>query len=420
MFATLILALALGAGPAETSSAPELRFFDLLAETLKRNPDLRAYETEAQAALERAEARAAFPDPELGFAVHDLPVPSFSFREDMMTMSEAMVSQRFPWFGKRALRRESGGKGADAIAATQAAHALSLAESLAEAYAELWRIEGKRRLLVAQQATLERLIKLAGQGLSVGASRQADLHLAEAEAAAFGQRLAALDAEETRARAALGALLAKGGPLVGSAEDPPALDLPPLDRLLADLDRHPELVAFDHRREALELEAELARKEKMPDPELSLSYGVRFDQPDMVGVGVRFAIPVFGASRADRLAAAAHGEAQSIERRMEGRREALASALHAAHARARAEAERERLYEEEVLPRLRQSARALTAAYVAGQGNLFAVLDQERRIFTQELERLDARAEAFVARVRLAVGAGSLDLLQPNSGVGEE
>lgn len=412
MVASLVLALALGASPAEEASAPKLHFFEVLGEALERNPDLQAYEREAQAVLDRAEAGAAFPDPVVGFSVHDLPVPSFSFREDMMTMSEAMVSQRFPWFGKRDLRRRSEGKGAEVIASRQEGHALELAEAVAEAYAQLWLAHNTRTLLEEQKAALDRLASLTRQGLSVGAGRQADVLLAEAEAESLSQSLLRIEEEEARARFALAALLSAERPVAGVPTELPSLPLPTLDGLEVALDRHPELEALRHRKEAFHLEAELARKEKIPDPEISLSYGVRVEHPDMVSLGVSFPIPIFGASRADRLASAASSEAQAVERRLQGRRDALISAVRSAHARAKAELERERLYEEEILPRMRRSAQASAAAYVAGRGSLLTVIDQERNVFAREIERLQARAESFVALVRVATRAGDLASLR--------
>lgn len=404
----VFFALALAAAPAEASSAPPLQFFEVLEQALEENPALRAYEREAQALLDRADASAAFPDPVVGFSIHDLPVPSFSFREDMMTMSEAMVSQRLPWFGKRDLRRRSEGKGAEVVAAHQAQYSLALSESVAEAYAKLWLAHHSRALLAEQKKTLGRLAALTRQGLSVGAGRQADFLLAEAEAASLSQSLLRIEEEEASARARLAALISAEAPLAGTPEELPPLPLPDLDHLLASIERHPELQSLRHRQEALHLEAELARKEKMPDPEISLSYGVRAEHPDMVGIGLSFPIPIFGASRADRLAAAAHAEAEAIERRMRGRWDALAAELRAAHARARAELERERLYTEEILPRIRQSAQASAAAYVAGGGSLLAVLDQQRKVFAREIERLEARASSFVALVRALARAGAL------------
>ncbi|HLV60108.1 MAG TPA: TolC family protein [Fredinandcohnia sp.] len=416
---TAIFVLALVAGPAEEISAPPLRFEALLEGALANNPHVLAFTDDARAVLDRAEARSAFPDPVVGLAVHDLPVPSFSFREDMMTMSQVAVSQTLPWFGKRGLARRAEGKGAEAIAAQQAGASLALAQSLAEAYAELWRIDRSRLLLHEQRDLLDRLASLARQGLATGAGRQADALLAEAESAALSQRLVALDGEEVRVRAILGALLAAGAPLPGAPADLPPIALPELADLLERLHRHPELAAIDHRREALLLEAELAEKEVLPDPEVSVAYGVRLMHPDMVGVGVRFPIPIFGASRAERLAAAARADARALERRMQGERDALAAALRGAWARAAAERERARLVQTEIVPRLRQSVRALVAAYEAGAGSLFAVLEQERKRLERELEGLDARAAAFVAEVRVITAAGDLRLLGAASDEGD-
>lgn len=409
MFVSIFAALALVASPAdgqEPSAPQRLSFRSVLTEAWARNPNLRAYEREAQAVLDRADASASFPDPVVGFSIHDLPISTFSFREDMMTMAQAEVRQRFPWFGKRELTRRATRKGAEVLAADEEAYALELTDAVARAYADLWRVVRTRDVLSLQAETLERLVRLARQGLAVGEGAQADVLLAEAELSALSETLLRLDREEARARAALGAATGSGSPLAGEPEDPDVFALPPLEELLGALDRHPEILALRHRMEAFHLEARLARREKMPDPEIGISYGVRATHPNTIGVGVSFPIPVFGASRADRLAAAAEAEAQAIERRLQGRRDALEAELRSAWAEARAELERHRLYEEEILPQAVRSASAAAAAYVAGRGTFLSVIERERYVLSLRERLLTTRAAAFDALVRLATTSG--------------
>jgi outer membrane protein TolC len=406
---SIFAVLALVAGPAdglEPSAPPPLRFRSVLEEAWARNPNLRAYEREARAVLDRADAAAAFPDPVVGFSIHDLPISSFSFRDDMMTMARAEVRQRFPWFGKRELERSATRKGAEVLASDEEAHALRLTDEVARAYAELWLVVRTREVVAQQAETLERLVRVARQSLAVGEGAQADVLLAESELSAISETLLRLEREEARARAALGAATGAGSPLTGEPEDLEDFDLPPLEELLAALDRHPELLALRHRKEALHLQARLARKEKVPDPEVGISYGVRAVHPNTISVGVSFPIPVFGAARADRLAAAAESEAQAIERRLQGRRDELEAELRAAWAEARTELERHRLYEEEILPRATRSASAAAAAYVAGRGSFLSVIERERYVLSLRERLLSTRAAAFDALVRLATTSG--------------
>src|SRR5690606_8563825 len=409
MWPSLFAALALTAGPApqqEGARVDRLSFPVVLAAARARNPDLLAYEREVQAGLERAGAEAAFPDPELGFFVHDLPVPSFSFREDMMTMAGAELRLRLPWFGKRDLDRRAAETDARAVSALQDAHALGLTDAVARAYAELWLARRTRDLVALQMDALDRLVRTAQRSFAVGEGAHAELLLVEAERSGLAEILLRLESQEAGARARLGAAVAAGGPLRGEPEDPELFELPPIGELFDSLERHPELVALRHRKESLLLRARRARKEKLPDPNVSFSYGVRISHPDMVGVGVGFPIPLFGAGRAERLAAAAEAEAQAIERRIAARRDALAAEIRAAHAAAKAEIERYRLYAEEILPRAEQSARAAAVAFTAGRGSLFSVVERERDVLARREQMLAARAAAFVSLVHLLSLAG--------------
>src|SRR5690606_29543120 len=84
MLAFWIAPLLAAAALATEAPAPgALSLAPLLEKVRQDNPDLLALDEERAAALDRAVAAGAFPDPSLGFAVRNLPMPSLSFREDM-------------------------------------------------------------------------------------------------------------------------------------------------------------------------------------------------------------------------------------------------------------------------------------------------------------------------------------------------
>src|SRR5690606_34558980 len=107
---------------------------------------------------------------------------------------------------------------------------------------------------------------------------------------------------------------------------------PAPETLIAGLARHPELVALEEQRSRSELDATLARREKLPDPEIGLTYGARTNFPDMVGIEVSLPIPIFAATKEDRLAAAATADAEAAQRRWRGQRDRLAASIRGAWA----------------------------------------------------------------------------------------
>ncbi|AKU91424.1 TolC family protein [Vulgatibacter incomptus] len=406
---TLIAALAAGAPPA--SEPAPLVWSEVLNQVLRRNQDLAAYASDREAASERARAAAAYPDPSIGFAIRSLPVPSFSFTQDEMTMKEVLLKQRLPWFGKRDLRREAGDKVAEATGAMADSQRLALAEATADGYAELWLVLSSRAVLEEQTGALERLVALTRARFAAGRQSQADVIRAEAELERLRLPAFELREREVAARAVLAALLSQQEPVGGKPALPDLPDLPSEAALVADLESHPELQVLTRQEEQARLEARLAQREKWPDPEVGLAYGFRTNHPDMVGAEVMIPIPVFAASNQDRLAAAARAEAESASRRRVALRESLASQLRTARAASIREQERLDLYEQELLPRARQTVSAAIGAYQSGGVDFLTLLDAEVQRFGQELEALSSRAGLLRARGRLARASGSLSTL---------
>jgi len=383
----------------------------LIGEILRDNRNLAAYESDAKAAGERSVAAGAFPAPHLGFAFRSVPVPSFSFTEDEMTMKEVMLGQRIPWFGKRELRREAEGKVADVTARTADAAKLDLAVAAVDAYAGLWQSIASREVIERQAADLERLAGLARARLASGGARQADVLRAQMEVARIRVPLLELRQEEATRRATLGALLSRGEPLGGTPELPVSGPLPAQAALVASIDAHPELVALSAEEERAKLDARLASKEKWPDPEVGIAYGFRAGMPDMVSAEVSIPLPIFAGSDQDRRAAASRADARAAASRREARKATLLGDARSAWAAAEALAERLDVYEDEILPRARLTVQSATGAFQSGGVDFLTVLEAQVRRNGEELDAIRTRAELLRARARLARAAGSLSFL---------
>jgi len=406
--------------PALASAQGPIHFQSLVDEILRENRDLAAYEAEVSAAGDRSIAAGAFPMPMVGFAVRNLPVPSFSFTEDEMTMKEVMLRQQIPWFGKRGLRREAEAKQVDVTGRTADAAKLALAEAAADAYAGLWSSLASREVIDRQAADLERLAVLARARLASGGARQADVLRAQMEVARIRLPLLDLTRDEARQRATLGALLSHDEPVDGLPELPARGALPAEAEAIAAIDSHPELVAFGAQEERAKLDARLASREKWPDPEVGVAYGFRTGMPDMVSAEVSIPLPVFAASDQDRRAAAARADARAAASRREARKAALVAEVRSTLAEARALSERLAVFEAEILPRARLTVQSATGAFQSGGVDFLTVLDAQVRRNGEELDAIQTRADLLRARARLARAAGSLQFLFVSEGSSHE
>lgn len=411
--AALSVEQAPAAAPGEASPADPaapITLTSLLERALRSHPELGAFDAASRATAERAAAAGSLAHPSAGLAFQGVPVDSFSLRDDEMTSIDLSISQEIPWPGKRDLRREVEAKGGEVIAEEKAAWALSLAEEVTSTYARLWLATEREAIVATLADELARLATLAREGVAAGRS-QADAIYAEVEVGKVREQLLALQEEQGAARARLQALLAVDAPLEGAVAAPPELPLPARDALVAGLDGHPSLRSLDKEREQARLQASLARKEKLPDPRVGLTYGVRPAFPDLVGIELEVPIPLFASSKEERLAAAAEADAEALGRRRGARRDALAAAVEAAWLRADTETSRLALIEEELLPGLRRGLEASVAAYLGGRLEFATVVNRQLEIFRYQMQSLQARAERLVALARLAAATGDLGLL---------
>ncbi|WP_373045749.1 TolC family protein [Vulgatibacter sp.] len=393
--------------PAE-ENAPTLALEPLLAAVVERNPDLVALDAQRAAALDRAIAAGSLPHPMLGFAIRNLPVDTFSFTDDMMTMKEVMLRQQFPWFGKRELRREAVEQNAKLAEAEKASQALLLRQATTDAYANLWLSTSSVRLVEEQQQALERFRVIARGRYAAGGGSQSDLLRADVELARITDPLLELEEMETAARAALATLLHR--PLASFEGSPAAPPLPALPAdpapLYARIEAHPELRALGEQAERSEIEARLALRDRWPDPEVGVMWGFRTDMPDMVGAEVMFQIPVFAGSKENRLAAASRSEARSALLQRESRADTLLGEARTAWAAAKRQRDLIRLYDEEIVPRAERNVQSAIGSYQAGSVDFLTLLDAQVQLQAQQLEALRARANYVRQLARLARATG--------------
>lgn len=380
----------------------------LLAAIRSRNPDLIALDRERAAALDRAIAAGSLPHPMVGFAVRNLPVDSFALDRDMMTMTEVMVRQAIPWFGKRGLRREAVERNAALARAEQEVQCLALEEAAVSAYANLWFATASVGVVREQREAIGRFARIARGRYASGGGSQSDLLRADVELARMEDPLLELEEMQVAARATLAALLdAPVDEVEGVPEAPPLPPLPTdLQPLLDRIASHPEVRALEEQARRSELEARLHEKERWPDPELELAYGVRALGADMVGVELMFTLPVFAGAKEDRLAAASRSEARAARSRRDALVRRLEGEVRSAFAAAGRQLELVRLYDEEIVPRAERNLASAIGSYQAGTVDFLTLLDARVQLQSQQLEALRARANYVRQLARLARAAG--------------
>lgn len=414
---TLFIALA-GAGTAHSAQLPAMSVFaaappaadrdppraalkQLLAEVLQKNPEIRAAERERDAASHRVSPAGALDDPMLEAGVLNLPTSSFSFTREDMTMKMLGLSQRFPYPGKRDLRREVAQGEADSVSHAYQETLNRVAREVKIAYYDLALVVESARVVQQNRTLLEQLLKIAEGRYSVGQASQVDVLRAQTALSRMTEELIKLGREQPMFEADLNRLL--GRPAAAPAPVPAGLELKEVPLSLASIQEkaisnRPQLLALHALTRRGERALELARKEVYPDLDVRFSYAQRDSMPDgtrrsdMVNLTLAINLPVWRRTKTlPRIAEAQAMYEQSLSLYEAQRNETLAKLrqqVAAAEQNLRAAA----LYRNEILPQSRLTIEAALAAYQVNRLEFAPLLDNRMAVLNFEIARVAAIA----------------------------
>lgn len=423
--AALLIGLSAGALPAQTVAAERAGpkaaktgadgLDVLVAHALAANPAVRAAADRVEAARARISPAGALPDPWVGAGIQNLSLGSergMGGGPDPMTMKMVAVGQTIPFPGKLGLQRRAAERELASAEATLAATRLEVEREVKEAYYELAFLDRALEVLEQDQKVLVHFIQVTESRYGVGVGGQQDVLKARVETARLGEEAVALAERRRAALARLNAALDRpsetpvegpgippriaqaavaGSPagirFASSALGARAADspLPPLAELQETAVREsPELRAHEALIEAQEAKVELARKEHLPDFDLSLQYGQRNQRPDMVSAMVSVEIPLQKSKKQDMLVKEA--EAELSARRAE--HHAKANALRASVAELYSELERDRaqlaLYVKSIIPQGRAALTSTTASFQVGRADFLTLLENQATLYDYE------------------------------------
>ena len=401
-----LIALLQGSGPA---LADPLTFERALARA-EAAPDLRASDLSVAAARSSATAAGRLPDPELTLGVDNFPVSgpmAGRFGDDEMTMARIGLMQSVPSGARR--RAERAVADADiGVAEARAGVArrdVRLAAGLA--WIDLYYADRKRRAVDDILATLEPLWEAAPAGVASGADRPAAALAPVRLRAALEDRLAALRADEARARAELTRWTDDPAPTPDGT--PPDGEVDPA-ALRAGLDRLPSLQAYRAVGARAEADVSLAQAGRRPDWAFEVDYGRRDPMfGDMVSIGARVRLPLFADQRQDPVIAARSADAARVRVERD-------AALRELRARLEGDLADHVMHHDQwlrardvILPDALRRSDLETASYGAGRAGIGEVLEAFTAVADARLEALDREAEVARDAVRLTLLYGSTD-----------
>jgi outer membrane protein TolC len=391
----------------------------VIALAREHNPEIHAALREKEAAEHRVAPASALDDPMLEMGVLNLPVSSFSFSREDMTMKMLGLTQRIPYPGKRVLRREVAERNAESISHAYDETVNRVTREAKIAYYDLALVLESTRLIEQNREIVQQLMKVADTRYSVGQGSQLDVLRAQTQLSRMSEELIKLGRERPNAEAEL--MHAIGRPLRDELALTPGLDLREFPLSLEALDElasisRPRLLALRSIVARSSRALELAAKDRYPDFDVRLAYGQRENMPDgsrrsdMVSFTVAMNLPVWRDTKIKpRIAEAAamHEQASSM---YEGQRHEITMRLRQQLAAAEQNLRAARLYRTEILPQARLAAEATVAAYQVGRGEFALLLENQMSIFSYRIAEAAAvtNYSKAIAEIEFLTGQESL------------
>lgn len=421
----------------------------LIAASLPNHPALRSANALVEAARARVRPAGVLPDPMLMAGIENLPLGSEATAQsaghvpppepesdlpDMMTMKMVGVSQVVPFPGKLTARRHAAEQQVLAAQARLDGARLQIIREISHAYYELTYLDRALQLVRAAHDVSRDVERAAQARYTTGAGEQRSVLDARVATARYNEQAIALEEEGRIQRAALGAatgdsirtgfvvriperiaraaLPASAAAVRFTSAEPGAraADTPlPNLRELQELAvrNNPELRARAAEIAALGYELELARKEYLPDFDLSVRYGQRTGRPDMISATIAIPLPVQKSRKQDELVRAAEAELSAARAGLldqTNRVRAEVASLHAQLERVRTQLA---LFSRSIIPQSQAVVASATASLQTGRIELFTVLERQTDLleYQLEVERLLAEFAQKLTQLESVMGA---------------
>ncbi len=376
------------------TAAPELERSAYVRAVLRSNPTLESARQGWRAALARVRQSGGFEDPMLDLGVAPLSIGSSKAAFGY----EVGVSQKLPWFGKRALEADVAAAEAQASKSDFESAKRELALAALLLYDQYF-VAARAIEINARHVELMRSMHDGAVAqFSAGRGSAQDALQAESELAHMEHDSAVLTSQRDVTVAQMNELLHRSPEL---PLPPPPRELPLPQDLASDFKQleakalagRPEIAAARYRARAEQARADRAGREYYPDLTISTTYNSMWDMPEhrwMVGVGLN--LPIQTGRRAaladEAMAARAQFESEASRIGDAARTQVFVALKQLDESKHVLE-----VFEKRLLPLATDQLDAARAGFVASQNPFMAVVGAEKNWRALELDYQMARAD---------------------------
>ena len=262
----------------------------------------------AEALRHQSVADGQLSDPRFKLGAVNFPVDSFTRGQEAMTQLQFGVQQTFPRGHTLRYSRNRTSAMAGVEAARAAERRLNVLRSVRKAYLELYFQLQNEKILAEHERLFSRLLDVTQRQYAVGRDNQHDVLLAQLELSLLQDRRAENSGLKEAAVAQLSKWIGAQYAVRPLPDRQPVLPaLPALDEIIADLSRHPLILAHDHMIDASRYQVSIAEEQYKPGWTVDVTYSERTGsdlqgrgRDDFLSAMVLVDVPLFTRQRQDK------------------------------------------------------------------------------------------------------------------------
>ncbi len=370
-----------------------VRLADLLAEAKAHNPDLSAAAARTRAAAAVPARVSALEDPMLSYEAWNTPD---SLRLDEADNNIFRLSQKIPFFGKRALAAEVATRDAEMTATEARATALDVVAGVTKAYYELWRVHRLIAVYTREKDLVQRISRIAEQKYGTSEVSQADVVRAQVELAHLLNRVQTVTLAVKGVEATLREVLSRpDSEPFGIPEDPPPNALPMTLQEATDIAvaERPEIAVQRAAVAREEAAVRLAERARLPDFEFSVARFVNANGRDGFGAIVSVTVPIAQRGKYDAAVDEANARLAARRSELRGSEDRIRREVAQAFVRLETALAQHDLFAAAHVPQAEQAFAITEDAYQAGAVDFLSLIDSLRQIETVHTEHIEAQVE---------------------------
>ena len=385
---------------------------------LEANSRLLTLNAEAEAMAFAPSQVGALPDPMLSFNAMNLPTDTFDLDQEPMTQLQLMLSQKFPFPGKRQLRREVAETMVGVSQKQTDEYRDVLTGKVREAWWRLFSVDRSLQIVESNKLLLRDFVEIAKTKYAVGKGLQQDVLLAELELSRLTNRELQLAGNRRRIQAMLNGLLNRvpEHPIT-LPEEPPSETLPMLESVTSltqfAVERRDLIQAIELKLEAADKTVELAEKDRWPDFQVGVGYAdrqgsdpIRGSRSDFLSLMFSINLPLYSGQKQDKALQQRIHEREYERYRLSDTVRIIETEIGVQAAEYSAAREQALLLKNEIIPQAEQTVSAMLAGYEVNKVDFLNVVNGQIMLYNASIDYWNAMASAKQALARLAAGVG--------------